>query len=135
MIQHNPLSEKYQHQLLAAFSALKLSQHLRKAGICKAFGLSSLRIFQILFQLVFQGRNLFRLLEGPAAESLPGKDVIYRFLNEPCYNWRRFLQSLSLQIVERFDQLTSAKRVLVFVLDDSVVSRNRSKQVELLARI
>ncbi|MDR3288471.1 MAG: IS4 family transposase, partial [Peptococcaceae bacterium] len=71
MIQHNPLSEKYQHQLLAAFSSLKLSQHLRKTGIRKAFGLSSLRIFQIIFQLVFQGRNLFRLLEGPAAESLP----------------------------------------------------------------
>jgi hypothetical protein len=42
MIHHHPLSEKYQHQLLAAFSSLKLSQHLRKAGIRKAFGLSSI---------------------------------------------------------------------------------------------
>jgi hypothetical protein len=62
----------------AAFSSLKLSQHLRKSGIRKAFGLSSLRIFQIIFQLVFQGRNLFRLLAGPRSEALPDKDVIYR---------------------------------------------------------
>jgi hypothetical protein len=81
MLQHNSLSEQHQNQLSLIFSSLKLSQLLRKAGIRKTYGVSSFAVFQMIFQLVFQGRNLFRLLEGTRADSLPGKDVIYRFLN------------------------------------------------------
>lgn len=135
MLQHNSLSEQHQNQLSLIFSALKLSQLLRKAGIRKTYGVSSFTVFQIIFQLVFQGRNLFRLLEGSRADSLPGKDVVYRFLNESRYNWRRFYQLLSLKIVGKFEQLTSAQRIRVFIVDDSVIGRERSKKVELLARI
>lgn len=135
MLQHNSLSEQYQHQLSLIFSSLKLSQLLRNAGIRKSYGVSSFVVFQIIFQLVFQGRNLFRLLEGSRAESLPGKDVVYRFLNESRYNWRRFYQLLSLKIVGRFERLTSAQRIRVFIVDDSVIDRERSKKVELLARV
>jgi hypothetical protein len=135
MLQHNSLSEQHFNRLSIIFSSLKLSQLLRKAGIRKTYGISSFAVFQIIFQLVFQGRNLFRLLEGNHAASLPGKDVIYRFLNESSYNWRRFYQLLSLKIVTRFEKLTSAKRIRVFIVDDSVMNRSRSKKVELLARI
>lgn len=135
MLQHNSLSEQHQNQLSIIFSSLKLSQLLRKAGIRKTYGVSSFAVFQIIFQLVFQGRNLFRLLEGDRAESLPGKDVMYRFLNESRYNWRRFYQLLSLKVVGRFEKLTSAQRIRVFIVDDSVMGRERSKKVELLARI
>ncbi|MEA5021346.1 IS4 family transposase ISDha5 [bioreactor metagenome] len=135
MLQHNSLSEQHENQLSLIFSTLKLSQLLRATGIRKSYGVSSFTVFQIIFQLVFQGRNLFRLLEGNQAESLPGKDVVYRFLNESRYNWRRFYQLLSLKIVGRIEKLTSAGRIRVFIIDDSVMSRQRSKKVELLARI
>lgn len=135
MLQHNPLSEQHENRLSLIFSTLKLGQLLRAAGIRKSYGISSFIVFQIIFQLVFQGRNLFRLLEGNRAGSLPGKDVVYRFLNESRYNWRRFYQLLSLKIVGRFEKLTSAQRIRVFIVDDSVMSRERSKKVELLARV
>lgn len=135
MLQHNVLSEQHHNQLSLIFSSLKLSQLLRKAGIRKTYGVSSFNVFQIIFQLVFQSRNLFRLLEGNRSESLPGKDVIYRFLNESHYNWRRFYQFLSIKIVGRFEKLTSSGRIRVFIVDDSVMGRERSKKVELLARI
>ncbi len=135
MLQHNSLSEQHQTKLSLVFSSLKLSQLLRKAGICKSYGVSSFAVFQIVFQLVFQGRNLYRLLDGDKAEFLPSKDVVYRFLNESRYNWRRFYQLLSLKVVERFEKLTSAQRIRVFIVDDSVMGRERSKKVELLARI
>ena len=96
MLQHNSLSEQGQNQLSSIFSSLKLSQLLRTTGIRKSYGVSSFAVFHIIFQLVFQGRNLYRLLEGSRAELLPGKDVVYRFLNESRYNWRRFYQLLSL---------------------------------------
>lgn len=108
---------------------------MRNAGIGKAFGTSTLAVFQLIFQLVFQGRNLFRLLESERGTSHPGKDVVYRFLNNPRYAWRRFLHALSLIIVQHFEKLTSANRVRVFIIDDSILSRNRSKKAELLARI
>lgn len=135
MLHHNSLSEQYQNQLSLIFSSLRISQLLRSAGIRKSYGISCFAVFQIIFQLVFQGRNLFRLLEGDRAESLPGKDVVYRFLNEYRYNWRRFYQLLSLKIVGQFEKLTSTHRVRVFVVDDSVIGRERSKKVELLARV
>ena len=135
MLHHNSLSEQYQNQLSLIFSSLRISQLLRSAGISKSYGISCFAVFQIIFQLVFQSRNLFRLLEGNRAESLPGKDVVYRFLNEYRYNWRRFYQLLSLKIVGQFEKLTSTHRVRVFVVDDSVIGRERSKKVELLARV
>lgn len=108
---------------------------MRQAGISKFFGLSSLAIFQIVFSLVFEEKNWFRLLESDRGADLPGKDVIYRFLNQASFAWRRFLQAFSLRIVRHFESLISLHRVRVFIIDDSVLSRNRSKKAELLARV
>jgi len=135
MLQQNPLSEKCELPFARIFSTLKISQLLRNVGIKKSFGLSSLAVFQIVFNLVFEGRNLYRLLQSDRGQELPGKDVIYRFLNYPRYAWRRFLNVLSLTVVQHFDKLTSSNRVKVFIIDDSILDRNRSKKAELLARI
>ena len=117
---NNSLSEKGQERISAVFSTLQIGQLLRKAGISKSFGLSSLAIFRLIFTLVFEGRNWFRLLHSDRRESLPGKDVVYRFLNHPRFAWRRFLHALSLKIVQHFDSLTSSSRVRTFIIDDSV---------------
>jgi hypothetical protein len=78
---------------------LHIGKALRKAGISKSFGLSSLAVFQIIFSLVFKGKNWFRLLESERGVGLLGKDVVYRFLNQATFAWRHFLQTLSLRIV------------------------------------
>lgn len=135
MLLLNSLSEQYQHRFSLVFSILRLGQLLRKAGIRKTYGISSLAVFQIIFQLVFQGRNLFRMLESKRAGLVPGKDMIYRFLNESRYNWRRFYQLLSLKVVSGFESLIFTHRIPVFIIDDSVVGCERSKKVELLAKI
>lgn len=75
------------------------------------------------------------MLMSRKGDDFPGKDAVYRFLNSPYYNWRRFLFSLTESIVERLKPLTSENRVKTLIIDDSVFSRNRSKAVELLARI
>ncbi|MGF9911629.1 hypothetical protein ABEX47_10570 [Paenibacillus ehimensis] len=119
----------------AVFSTLQIGHLLRKAGISKSFGYSSLAVFQILFSLVFEGRNWFCLLESDRGKSLPRKDVVYRFLNQASFNWRKFLHSFALKIVLHFESLISSSRTRVFIVDDSVLSRNRSKKAELLARV
>lgn len=133
MVQQHSLSEQSRFSKL--FASLHIGKALRHAGISKSFGLSSLAVFQIVFSLVFEGKNWFRLLESDRRADLPGKDVIYRFLNQASFAWRRFLQTLSLRTVQGFESLISSTRVRVFIIDDSVLSRNRSKKAELLTRV
>ena len=135
MVHHNSLSEKHKERFSVIFSTLQIGHLLRKAGIRKSFGMSALDVFQLIFTLVFQGRNWFRLLDSDHRSSLPGKDVVYRFLNHSRFAWQKFLHSLSLKIVQHFESLISASRVRVFVIDDSILRRDRSKKAELLARV
>jgi len=136
MLHQSFLFEKQENEFFTkTFSNLNLGKHLRSAGIKKNFGFSSLLVFQIIFQLVFLGRNWFRLLDSERGDAFPGKDVVYRFLNCPRHAWRKFLHSISFSIINDFEKLTSTSRTTVFIIDDSVLSRNRSKKAELLARI
>lgn len=134
MLHQKSLSEKGVDRLATLFFTFKIGHLLRQAGIRKSFGMSALEVFQLIFTLVFQQRNWYRLLESERS-SLPGKDVIYRFLNHSGFAWRRFLHALSLTVVRHFESLTSNSRIRVFIVDDSVLKRNRSKKAELLARV
>ena len=67
---------------------------------------------------------------------LPGKDTVYRFLNSSRSNWRKLLLLLSSGLIQdKLDPLTGEDRVKVFIVDDSLFSRARSKAVELLAKV
>ncbi len=135
MIQQNNPFEKSHSPFSRIFSCLKVRQLLHQSGIHKNYGFSSFIVFQILFQAVFQGLNLPCLLASKKGESLPHKDVYYRFLNDPHFNWRRFYHLFSAKVVGFFETLTSRQRVRVLIIDDSPINRDRSKKVELLARV
>lgn len=122
-------------ELERRFSELNIGKHLRKARITKGFGYSCLSIFRLIFLLVFQYKNWFQALQSKKAVDLPKKDTIYRFLNSSTYAWRTFLLSLCQDLTGRIKKLTSNNRVKVFIVDDSLFSRNRSKSVELLSRV
>ena len=135
MIHCNNSSEQTQIALFRAFSDLGIARLLRKAGIRKACGYSAYEVFQFLFLLVFQGKNLFRFLNSTRGSAAVSKNTYYRFLNTSTYNWKKFLLSLAAKVIQSFFQLTRSERVNVLILDDSIVPRNRSKAVELLAKI
>ena len=64
------------------------------------------------------------------------KDTAYRFMRMAHINWMRFTTILSCRIIkDTVAPLTSDDRVNALVIDDSVFDRNRSKKVELLAKI
>ncbi|MEX2460470.1 MAG: hypothetical protein WD469_04105 [Paenibacillaceae bacterium] len=79
MLQHNSQSEKLEARFSTLFSVLQIGSLLRKVGIRKSFGMSSLAIFELLFTLIFQGRNWYRLLDSKRRTDLPGKDVVLPF--------------------------------------------------------
>lgn len=135
MIQENSTSEQINYSFLTTFSALKLSQLLRQAGITKSKGIPVVEVFKLLLLLVFQGRNLYRFLESSRGRDSFCKNSFYRLLNSTRYNWRRFLLTLATKVVNLMNSLTRCERKKVLVLDDTVIARKRSKSVELLAKV
>lgn len=135
MIYHNDSSEKTEIAFLQAFKSLKIAELLRTTGIRKAQGITVSEVFKFLLLLAFQGKNLYRFLDSKRSELAVSKNTYYRFLNTSTYNWRRFLAMLSAKVISSFSKLTRPDRVKVFILDDSIVTRNRSKSVELLATV
>lgn len=135
MLHQNDMSEKATHSFIQLIKRLKINKLLRESGIRKTSGFSTKDLFTFLLLLVFQGRNLDRHLNSERSFDQPRKDTFYRFLNYPKYAWRRFLNALSYKVISEFESLTSADRIKVFILDDSVYQRSRSKHVELLARV
>ena len=96
---------------------------------------SAYEVFQFLIQLVFQGRGLYGFLGSKKQDIACSKNTYYRFLEDPHYNWRRFVTMLSAKVISYFSILTRSDRVKALVLDDSVISRNRSRKAELLSWI
>ncbi|WP_303868887.1 transposase [Acetobacterium wieringae] len=135
MISQNSPSEQTNIKFLKAFKALKLTSLLRDSGIRKAQGIKVTEVFEFLLLLAFQGKNLYRYPDSKYYDHSVSKNTYYRFLNTATYNWRRFLTSLSARVITSFSRLTHSDRVKVFILDDTVINRNRSKHVELLANL
>ena len=78
--------EKFNITINKFFSVNKIGILLKQCNFCKDKGFSCIKVFKFIFTLVFTGKNLFRTLNSE--ESLEfKKDVIYRFLNSPHFNW------------------------------------------------
>lgn len=135
MINQNTREIQMPNEVEIAFKELEMNRHLRKAGITKAYGFTCSCLFRLAFCLIFQHRNWFSLLQSKKAADLPGKDTVYRFLERPTFNWRRFLLSLSSTAIGKVSRLTGSDRWKVLIVDDSAYRRDRSKKVELLARL
>lgn len=134
MVRENPSPNQLPASALTFFSEYRLASILSKSRITKKAGVPALRLFQFLFALVFSGRDLSWNLEKERNAGFK-KDTVYRFLNASTHNWRRFLLLLGSAVIARMKALTSEDRVDVLIVDDSLYSRNRSKKVELSARV
>ena len=107
---------------------------LNNCGIRKQRGVSPLTLFVTIFMLPFYGVNFSKGIvknDGLAFK----KDAAYDFLKKPTHNWRKFLLSLAVRVIQFFNTLTNEKRERVLIFDDSTYDRSRSKVVELLAWI
>ena len=135
MINQMNQNENTQNQFSNAIRKLQIGKLLRRSNISKSCGVSAYEVFQFLLLLVFQGKNLFRFLNSKRKDQAVSKNTYYRFLNDTSFNWTRFILLLSAKVTCIFSSLTRPNRVKVLVLDDSVIKRNRSKSVELLARV
>lgn len=109
---------------------------LFKCNAGKVKGVPVMDIFRYLFCMMFSDRSIYMQMKTGTFEGDFSKNTIYRFLNDARTNWHRFTTLLSASIICRFMKpLTDEKRKDVFIVDDSLFDRSRSKKVELLARV
>lgn len=123
-------------RMLQFFTQAKIGTFLNQSNVRKEKGFSPRLILQFIFALVLHGKSLSRALGSDCVPKDFEKDTVYDFLKNPTYNWRKFLSSVGSYLIVRFLlPLTSKGRDRVLIFDDSLYSRNRSKAVELLARV
>lgn len=152
MIQHNGTKENPNREInlsfisacfISAIKKLDISRLLFRCGIRnngRKFNgessngkLTAFEIFQFLLLMIFQGCNLYRYLGSKKQDIACSKSTYHRFLSNEHYNWRRFITIPAARVTVFFDSLTSHNRFKMLILDNSVIARNRSKSVELLA--
>ena len=134
MVREPQHQDQLHSMVFAFFKEYRIARLLKQSNITKQAGVSVLDVFRAIFSLVFTHRSLNRWLKQSGGDGF-GKDTVYRFLNSPRHNWRRFLLLLSAAVVQRMSLLTSDDRADVLIVDDSLFSRSRSKKVELLAKV
>ena len=113
----------------------RIYRKLQSAGIIKVRGIPVLRVLILIFSLVFYGKNWYQFKKVNRENTEEGKDVVYRLLNEPKFNWEKFLSLVTFSVVEKISRFTSDSREKVLIVDDSFFDRSKSKNVELLSRI
>ena len=102
----------------------------------KMKGIPVMDIFRYLLCLIFSGRSMYMQRKTGTFTAGFSKNTVYRFLNSTKTNWLRFTTLLSARIINGFMKpLTDEKRKDVFLIDDSLFDRSRSKKTELLARV
>lgn len=102
----------------------------------KMKGIPVVDIFRYLLCLIFSGRSMYMQRKTGMFDGYFCKNTAYRFLNNAKINWLRFTTLLSVGIINRFMKpLTDENRKDVFIIDDSLFDRSRSKKAELLAKV
>ncbi len=121
---------------LRFFSKFKVSKILNQCNAYKEKGVSVMDLFRYLFCIVFSHRSMYmQILTGSFKEDF-SKNSVYRFLNNKKINWQKFTTLLSASIINGFIKpLTDDNRQDVFIIDDSLFERSRSKKTELVSRV
>ena len=118
------------------FKEFHVGKLLFQCNAGKMKGIPVMDIFRYLLCLVFSGRSMYMQRKTGTFTGGFSKNTVYRFLNNTKTNWLRFTTLLSARIINGFMKpLTDEKRKDVFIIDDSLFDRSRSKKTELLARV
>ena len=109
---------------------------LFKCNAGKEKGIPVMDIFRYLLCLMFADRSMYMQMKTDTFQERFSKNTVYRFLNSAKTNWQRFTTLLSARIICGFMKpLTSDDRKDVFIIDDSLYDRSRSRNTELLAKV
>lgn len=96
---------------------------LHQSGIQKEKGYSTATLLFALIVLPVIKQSLSALWSGKFFENLirARKDTYYRFLNHPCFNWRRLVHLLAVREIARTDRTPFNEKTLI--ADDTLLEK------------
>jgi hypothetical protein len=105
---------------------------LHQSGIQKEKGFSTTTLLFALIILPLIRQSLSALWSGQFFENLiqAHKDTYYRFLNHPCFNWRKLVTLLACREIARTDQVPFNEKTII--ADDSLLAKT-GKDMELVS--
>jgi len=115
----NPIYETM--KLLNIKTILKNSNFVKKDGV---------GVYMIVLHFVYMlvmNKKISTFMEQ--SQDSFKKDVYYRLLQNPSYNWRKLLSLTNLKILKLLHKVQDSKAVKVFIIDDTVEGKT-GKQVE-----
>lgn len=100
---------------------------MHQSGIHKEKGFSTVTLLFALIVLPVIKQSLSALWSGQFFENLiqAHKDTYYRFLNHPCFNWRRLVSLLACREIARTDQSPFNEKTII--ADDSLLGKTGEK--------
>jgi hypothetical protein len=131
IVQENKLNKR----ITGFFKGHHVSRILQESNAYKSKGIPVTQVLIYLTQLVFSKKSMYMNIKNGTNTALFGKDVVYRLLNAVFINWTSYLLKLALSVIQPITEATSAERLKVLILDDTMYERPRSKTVELLANV
>lgn len=140
MIPKNSSSSNFTDTFSSLFSGLGLCSLLKVAGFRKRAGYGasvSELLFSVLSSCFYDSNKTIHGNYSSTKKSniCTSKSSLYRFLSNSHNNWRKLILLLSQRVIHRVASLSDSDRKLCFVIDDSMLQRNKGKEVELMARI
>lgn len=126
-------------KFLTTFFGLGFSTMLLRAGFYKAKGATSVQLILALCISMMLQKTKFGFVKmdqfSTSKEKKISKSALYRYVARDDLSWRSLMLQLSHKLVYKTSRLTSDQRRKCFIIDDSIYSRNRSKDTELLTRV
>lgn len=129
-IQKNQIT--FDSEINRAFNELKFKSLLRRSGIVKQKGYSTVSILLFIVLLPFlkrtisDSKNTSYIRIGIDAQ----KDSYYRFLNSERFNWRRLIYLVALKVISSCEKVPLSEEVLI--ADDTIAPKT-GKDMELVS--
>lgn len=123
---------KTEDKVKSLFKIFTIKTLLHRAGIKKEAGVPVAAIFHKLFLLAFHGCGINGMFNDKTPEGFhdtTGKDVYYRFMNNPRNNWRKLLSAVVVGIIKKLKKWNHDNSTKYLIIDDT--SRHkRGRKVE-----
>lgn len=120
------------------FSFLGVDKLLKTCGFTRRLATTTKSIKELLLfamESAFCHENVYRKLNSEKDSSICSfkKTTLYGFLADARFNWERLMMQTAKNTIDKLQPLTD--HVSCFVVDDTMLPRNRAKNVELVARL
>ncbi len=110
-----------------SFNELGIRTLLHQAGIRKEKGFPPVTLLFVMVVLPLIKHSLCSLWSGQFFANVIAaqKDTYYRFLNHPCFNWRKLVLLLACREITRTDR--SALNDKTIIVDDTILGKTGEK--------